>query len=54
MKLASIAFWENPPETAAYAVLYLILCVFNYVTRAVVRDRVVSQAMLLFSLRLYN
>ena len=37
MKLASIAFWDNPPETAAYAVFYFILCVFNYVTRAVVR-----------------
>ena len=44
MKLASIAFWESPTETAAYAVLYFILCVFNYVTRAVVRLRVISQA----------
>ena len=42
MKVASIAFWESPTETVAYAVLYFILCVFNYVTRAVVSHRLIS------------
>jgi len=46
MKLISIAFWESPMETAAYAVLYFILCVFNYVTRAVISDQVISQTIL--------
>ena len=41
-KLISIAFWESPMETAAYAVLYFVLCLFNYVTRALVSDRVIS------------
>lgn len=39
MKLTSIAFWESPPESAVYALLYFTLCVFNYVTRAIVSGR---------------
>ena len=41
-KLMSIAFWENPMETAAYAVLYFMLCLYNYVTRALVSNRIDS------------
>ncbi len=36
MKIMSVAFWESPTETATYALLYFTLCVFNYVTRAIV------------------
>ena len=36
IKLISVAFWDSPAETAAYALLYFTLCVFNYVTRAIV------------------
>ena len=35
-KLISIAFWEIPTETAVYALLYFALCLYNYVTRALV------------------
>ena len=36
MELGRIALWDRPMETGAYAVLYFALCVFNFVTRAVV------------------
>ena len=55
MKVMSVAFWESPAESAAYALLYFTLCVFNYVTRAIVSRRVMPiprnpLALLLFCL----
>lgn len=41
MTLMSIASWDTPMETAAYAALYFTLCVFNYVSRAVVSGELV-------------
>ena len=39
MKVMSVVLWETPSVTATYAVLYFTLCVFNYVTRAIVSGR---------------
>jgi hypothetical protein len=50
MQLGRIAFWESPMETAAYAVLYFTLCVFNYVSRAVVSESFISQEIPQFQL----
>ena len=39
MKLRSIACWERPMETATYAVLYLLLCIFTKVISTIVSSR---------------
>ena len=39
MKLRRIACWERPMETAAYAALYFLLCVFTKVISTIVSDK---------------
>ncbi|KAK3707272.1 hypothetical protein LTR37_012273 [Vermiconidia calcicola] len=36
IKLMTIAYWENPKVTGAYAAVYCVLCMLNYIPRAVI------------------